>query len=168
MKIISRSWLALPLLAAVFSFTAPQPAATDFSGNWKLNEGKSELGQFGTRGSASKIEIKQTGNDVSITRHSTGFDGNEQTTTENLTADGKEVTSTVFGTAQRKATMKWADDQKSFSVTTSTSMERGGQSFSFDGKEVWSLSADGKTLTLQNTVTTPQGEFSTKAVYDKQ
>lgn len=168
MKIISRNWLALPMLAAMVSFTTPKPAATDFSGNWKLNEGNSELGQFGTRGTPSKLEIKQTGNDVSITRHSTGFDGNEQTNTENFTADGKEVSSTIGGAMQRKATMKWADDQKTFSVNFTLAIDRGGQSFNLDGKESWSLSADGKTLTMQNTVTTPQGEFSTKAVYDKQ
>jgi hypothetical protein len=168
MQIISRNWLATPLLAAMFSFTTPQPAPADFSGTWKLNEGKSELGQFGARGAASTIEIRQTGGDLSITRHSTGFQGEAQTSTENLTADGKEATSTVFGSAQRKASMKWSDDQKTFNVTSSISMERGGQSFTFDGKESWSLSADGKTLTLQNTITTPQGEFSTKAVYDKQ
>jgi hypothetical protein len=34
--------------------------------------------------------------------------------------------------------------------------------------ETWSLAADGKTLSVQTSFSTPNGDITTKAVYDKQ
>ncbi len=35
-------------------------------------------------------------------------------------------------------------------------------------KDIWTLSADGKTLTIDSHVTLPNGEFDVKQVFDKQ
>jgi hypothetical protein len=169
LKSITKKILTLGMGSVVLlSFSLPAKYQTNFSGTWTLNEGKSELGQFGGRGIASKIVIDQKTDDVSVSRTSTGFQGETLNSTETLTADGKTSESTVFATAKKKSVMKWASDGQSFSVTFSIAMDFGGQATEFNGKENWSLGADGKTLILQNNITTPQGEISTKAVYDKQ
>lgn len=161
----------LPLLMIsvwLFSFSTPKIYQANFSGTWTLNEGKSELGQFGARGAASKIVVDQKTDDVTVIRNSIGFQGEALSTTETLTADGKSSETTFFGSAKKKSTMKWAADGQSFTVTFSISMDRGGQPFDLTGTETWWLGSDGKTLTLQNALTTPQGDISMKALYDKQ
>ncbi len=153
---------ALTLLAVSSVFFAFTIAQTDYSGTWKLNEGKSELGQFGARSAASKIVIEQKTGAVTVTRTLATMD-----VTESL-VEGKEVETTGFNNAKKKATLKWAGDGQTFVVNGVILLEMNGQSFELTTVENWSISADGKTLTLQTTVTTPQGEFSSKGVYDKQ
>lgn len=148
----------------LFSF---RPVQTDFSGAWKLNESKSELGQFGARGVASKIMIEQKTDVVSLAKTATNFQGEEAITTEVLSFDGKEAETFVFGTAKRKAKLKWSSDEQNMLVSATIAFERQGQTFDISITETWSLSADRKTLTVASNMTTPQGEISTKAVYDK-
>jgi hypothetical protein len=156
----------LVLTTFLFAFTGSKPYQTNFSGTWTLNEGKSELGQFGARGAASKIVIDQKADAITLTRTVQGFDGVVSDASETLT-EGKESESTVFNTAKRKSILKWAADGNTFTINATTVFERNGQSFELKGVETWGLSADGKTLTLQNSVSTAQGDFATKGVYDK-
>ena len=158
----------LVVSAFLFSFSPPKVYQTDFSGSWSLNENKSELGQFGARGAASKIVAEQKGNDITVTRTSTSFQGETLTSTETLTADGKTSESAFAGTGKKKSTMKWSADGQTLTITYSIALDFNGQSLELSGVETWSLGADGKTLSLQTTLTTPQGEIATKAVYDKQ
>lgn len=89
-----------------------------------------------------------------------------------LTNNGKEWEMFVFGgAAKRKSTLKWAADGNTFAVNYTLAFDQfefKGDQFEFKGNENWSLSADGKTLTVKNNASSPQGEFSIKAVYDKQ
>lgn len=154
----------LMLLCTAFN-TIP---ATNFSGTWKLNEGKSELGQFGTRASASKLVVTQQDNGVSIERTSTDFSGAEVVTTETLTNDGKKAESTVFGNSPKTSSLKWNEGSTAFTITYTINFNMNGQAFDIAGTESWTLSADGKTLTLTTKVETPNGEMTTEAVYDKE
>lgn len=132
-----------------------------------MNEGKSELGQFGARGASGKVVIEQKADAVSFTKTSASFTGEEVTATETLTSNGKESETTVFGTAKKKSTLQWAADGKTFTITFSIVFERNGQSFNLNGIETWSLYAEGKSLSVQTALTTPQGDITTKAAYDK-
>ena len=167
------SWLkkCTPLLviaAFLCSFMNIPAAQTDFSGNWSLNEGNSELGQYGTRFATLKIVIEQKADAISLTKTATSITGEAVTTTETLTSDGKESESTVFGTSKKKSTLKWAEDGKTFTVTFSLTLDFSGQTYDLTGVETWSIGADGKSISLQTALSTPQGDVNTKAVYDKQ
>ena len=151
-----------------FSFRPAQIFQTDFSGTWKLNENKSELGQFGARGVASKIVIEQKADAISFARNSTGFQGEELSSTETMTFDGKESESLVFGTSKKKSTLKWSADGKEMVITSNIAFEMQGQTLDISSVENWTLGADGKTLTISSKINTPQGEIATKSVYDKQ
>jgi hypothetical protein len=160
---LTRKLLTLLVLSTLlFSFSKPVYQA-NFSGTWALNEGKSELGEFGTRVASTKIVIDQKTDGVTVTKSGTNFQGEPVSTTETLANDGKESESPGFGGSIRKSTLKWAADKESLTISYSFTF----QSNEFKGTEIWTISADGKTFTLQNSITTPQGDFVTKAVYDK-
>ena len=163
-----RKIAALVLLITLgCSFTGVSVYQANFSGTWVLNEGKSELGQMG-RAAPSKIVIDQKTEGISFTKTQTGMDGAANTTTE-VMSEGKESETTVYnGNGKKKSTLNWAGDGNTFSVKSNIAVSFNGQSFEITSNESWSLSADGKTLTLANAISTPQGDVSVKCVYDKQ
>jgi len=144
-----------------------KPAKTDFSGKWKLNESKSELGQFADF-APSLIETAQTENAISISRTAKSFDGNEITTKEALTFDGKEAISALFGESKKKSSSGWSEDGKTMTITYTLLLEFNGQSSEVKGKEVWSLGDDGKTMIVKNNSSSSFGDLDTKSVYEKQ
>lgn len=152
--------------AFLFAFTS-KVYRSDFSGEWKLNEGKSELGQF-ARFATRVIKADQKEEAITISKTSPSFNGEDVTITETLSYDGKETETTVFGSSKRKSTAKWSDDGKTFTISYTLLFDFNGQTTEIKGTEAWTLSEDGKTLTLQINSSSPQGEFSSKALYDKQ
>ncbi|MFL5809484.1 MAG: hypothetical protein ACJ749_08175, partial [Flavisolibacter sp.] len=54
----------------------------DFSGEWKLNEGKSDLGQFGGRGAARKLKISAEADALNLERTSQSPSGEDVTSKE--------------------------------------------------------------------------------------
>ncbi|MDP4265747.1 MAG: hypothetical protein Q8941_24730 [Bacteroidota bacterium] len=150
---------------AFLSFTKVADKA-NFSGSWSLNEGKSELGDF-ARFATRKIKVEQKDDAITISKTGPSFNGDDITNTETITFDGKTSESTVFGNAKKKSTAKWTDDGKTLSISYSIAFERNGQTFDITGTETWMLTNDGKSLSLQNVSSSPQGERTTKAQYDK-
>jgi len=140
----------------------------NFSGDWKLNESKSEVGQFG-RGAAQSIKVVSSdANGIIIERTSTGQNGEAVVRKESLTFDGKEVESTGgFGNSKRKAKAKWSDDGKSMVIDAVTSFERDGQTTEFKQKETWKLSSDGNTLTIESSTSFGDNNNTQKLVYEK-
>ncbi|HVT86092.1 MAG TPA: hypothetical protein VHD35_12885 [Chitinophagaceae bacterium] len=160
------AFVTIPALLLSFTFLADK---ANFSGDWKLNEGKSDFGQRGARFATKELKVEQKDDAITISRTTPSFQGGDDvTSTETLTFDGKEVTGTGFGNSTRKSSLKWADDGKSFTITSNTTMDRNGQTFSFSATETWTLEDGGKSLTVTTTRTTQQGDVTTKAVYDKQ
>lgn len=153
---------ALMSVTLLFSFAYK---AANFSGTWTLDESASELGQFGARGAYSKIVIDQSAESFKMTYTGTGFDGSAFETVETH-AIGKESQNTGIMNSKKSSTLTWDGEQR-FKVDIKLSLEFQGQSLDLTGIEKWEISADGKTMTLSSTITTPQGEMSTKAFYRK-
>ncbi len=155
----------------VVAFIAASPLAVNaqragFSGDWKLDEAKSELGQFGGRTSRS-LKVEQKDDAITITRVTPGFNGGDPvTSTLTLTFDGKVVESEGFGGSKRKSTAKWSDDGKTLVISSVTNFERDGQSFEFKATETWTITADGLLSVVTNS-TSPRGEGTAKAIYTK-
>jgi hypothetical protein len=149
----------------LFSFTTLADRA-NFSGDWKLDESKSELGEFGGR-VARSLKAEQKENEITITRTTPGFQGGDPvTTTITLTYDGKVTESEGFGGAKRKSTAKWSEDGQALTVNNTTIFERDGQTSEFKSTETWTLTKDGflSVVTYSNS---PRGESTTKAIYKK-
>ncbi len=149
---------AAVLLAAAFGLAGAQ-AKPNFSGAWKLNAGRSDFGAMPAPDSrADKITHQEPDLTDSFTQ--SGQMG-EVSAELKYSTDGKETTNTIRG-IEIKSTAKWEGDD----------LVIAGKG-SFNGADVtlndrWSLSADGKTLTIQRHVNSPMGETDQKIVLEKQ
>jgi len=166
-KLSFKKMLCALLIPSVvlFSFTTVADRA-NFSGDWKLDESKSELGEFGGR-VARVIKANQKDNDITIAKTTPGFNGGDPvTTTVTLTFDGKVTESEGFGGSKRKSTAGWSDDGSTLSINTTTTFERDGQTSEFKSTETWTLTKDGLLSVVAHS-NSPRGESTTKAIYKK-
>jgi hypothetical protein len=165
---IAKKLMAVVILSAALVSFSTKADRTNFSGSWALNEGKSDFGERGARFATKAIKVEQKDDAITIARTTPSFQGGDDvTTTETLGFDGKEVQGTGFGGSVRKAALKWATDGQSFSISSTTTGERNGQSFTFTGIETWTLGDGGKSLTVTAVRSSQQGEVTSKAAYDK-
>ena len=162
-----KTFLSLVALSAVLLSFSSKNYKSNFSGAWKLNESKSDLGQF-SQFAVRTIKADQKDQAITVTRTAPSFNGDDMTTSETLTYDGKETETTIFENSKRKSTAKWSDDGQTLTINYVLLLEFNGQSLEIKGTEAWTLSPDGKSLTVQTNSSSPQGDISAKAVYDKQ
>jgi hypothetical protein len=158
-------------VAALLTSVALHPAAaqgkTDFSGTWKINTEKSDPmggmggGGGGGGGMANAVTtITQTATQLTI---ETKF--GDQTRTATYFLDGKESTNQGrMGETKSKA--HW--DGASLVIESIGSMNGPNGAMTMSSKEVRTLSEDGKTMTVVTTRSGPNGEVTSKRVYDKQ
>ncbi len=144
-------------------------AAVNFSGEWELDRSKSNLPEGGQgRGPgafvASKMTVTQDANTLTMERTMPGRDGGERKMTTTTTLDGK-VTKTSNERGESEVKAVW--ENETLVVETHRKFEGPMGSFESTRKEKWTLSADGKTLTIEFTQSTPRGETNGKAVYLK-
>lgn len=156
--------VAAPTL--LFSFIS-RPDRINFSGNWELNADKSDLGQFADYATHT-IKADQQADSITISRTAHSFNGDDNTTLETLTFDGKQSNTKLLGESTKSASLKWADDGQSFSETYKLMLDFNGQQMEINGTEKWSLTDDGKTLVVENSSSSSFGDISTKAIYTKQ
>ena len=158
------------ILAGLFMLFIVQVSAQNgtinFSGNWDLNESKSKFGDAQFRMAASILSVKQEGNNLSIDRTMNGPDGQEMKMTGKYTMDGKESENSGMMDMKTKSTVTWAADKKSFTIASSTLFNMNGDNREMKSSETWKLEDD-KTLRIDATNDTPDGDMKTSAVYDK-
>lgn len=157
MRITNRSViLAASLLASAVLAGAATPNLT---GDWKLNVSKSELGQMPAPSSMTqkvahddpkiKVAVKQSG------------DMGDFEWEANYTTDGKESVNTIRDN-ESKSVVKWDGDALLFD----TKGKFGDNDFNM--KEKWTLSADGKLLTVERHFSSSFGEGDQKLIFEKQ
>lgn len=146
------------LIAILFAIVA-KAQTTDFSGSWKLNTAESTLNQEFTMAPA-EMNIEQKGNDIKIEKLSS-FQGENFTTIDKLTLDGKESVNTGFMDSQKKSTTNWSDDKKSINVNSK---------IVFDGGEITlteNYKMNGKKLVIDSGSTSSFGDSKETFVFDK-
>jgi hypothetical protein len=156
--------LIIMLCSPLIVNAASAAKKVDFSGKWVLNETKSNLGE-GNFFSAVKMTVTQDGNTITIERTRTGRDGQERTSSETLTLDGKE---NVAESDNRNTTTvaSWSEDGTTLTIKSKTEFSRQGETFVMNRTETWTL--DGKTLNIQSDSSSSRGDRSAKLVYDKE
>lgn len=161
------SGLLLAGFAILFSAATIKRNA-DFSGEWKFNESKSKLGEGRFRMAPQTLKVTQdAATSVSIERNSTTPNGDNVSSTEKLTFDGKEAESTVFGNSKKKSTASWSSDGNAMTIQSTIFFERDGNTFEIKVTEVWKLTDGGKTLTIDYTSVSQRGTNNQTFVYDK-
>lgn len=135
-------------------------AAPNLSGEWKLNVSKSQYGAFPAPSSMTRT-IKLEGSSLSMSTVQKGAQG-DLTTQYVYTTDGKvSVNQTARGPVS--GTARW--DGNSLVIESSQEVNHA----ELKSREVWTLSADGRTLTILTHITLPQqGEYDVKQVFEKQ
>jgi hypothetical protein len=148
----------LALLLTTILISTVTFAQTDFTGTWKLNTEKSQLGE---RSFAPKsVVIKQEGNNMSIVKNSE-MQGQEMTTTDKLTLDGKECTNTGMMDMEKKSVATWSEDKTTLKIVSTMSM----QDNTMTQTETYKI-VDG-SLTLESSMQTPMGEMKETQVFTK-
>lgn len=157
MKRCALKLLAVLMLASLAVALAAAPP--DLSGAWKANLAKSDFGPMPAPTSmTTKIDHKEPS--VKIATTFVGDQG-EMTFERNLQTDGTETTN-QFGPFTMKSKAKW--DGSVLVVDSKGSTDNGDVT----SKEKWTLSEDGKTLTVVSDWSSSQGEMTHKVVYEKQ
>lgn len=159
--------LSLSMICALLAIPSNSFAGdkVDFTGEWVLNESKSDLGE-GRAFAAFKIAVKQEGNTITIERTRTGRDGEERTNSETLTLDGKEnIDEGERGSST--SVLSWSEDGNSLTIKSKREFNRQGETFEMNSTQVWTLAEDGKVLKIQSDISSSRGERSASLVYDK-
>jgi len=159
--LVTRRLIQLCVFAAVvFLLSGTVHAAPpDFSGEWKFNAAKSNFGSFPSPQSITR-KITQRGARLSVTNLQKGAQG-EVTSEFVYTIDGKRVTNRSKG-GESAGSAQWIGDK----LMIESSREVQGATLT--QKDIWTLSPDGKTLTVDSHVALPNGEFDIKQVFEKQ
>lgn len=144
-----------------------QKAVVDFSGEWKLNEQKSELGQFGERMAARKMKVTSRTDSLLFERNVLSPAGEEITSKVKISFDGKESESTLFENAKRKSAAKWSEDGQSLQVNSTILLDRNGETIEIKVQETWKLMDNGNNLAIESHSTSSFGENTMKLVYDR-
>jgi hypothetical protein len=145
-------------VVTVFAMTllaAQSHAAPNFTGVWKLNLSKSELGPV-PQPEVMTRTVNHNDPALQISSYTKGAAG-ETTTELKYTTDGKPAEN-----KGSKGSAKWDGDKL---VLDSV---RDFQGSELKLHDVWTLSADGKTLTVNSHLAVPQGEFDVTWIFDKQ
>jgi hypothetical protein len=149
--------LAMPILTSLAVALAAAPP--NFSGDWKANLAKSDFGPMPAPiRASSKIDhqdphLKLVGTEVR--------EEGERTFEMNISTDGAETTNQI-GPLTLTTKAKW--EGSALLVDSKASTDNGELVI----KDQWSLSEDGKTLTVIRSISGPRGDFTVKVVQDKQ
>ncbi len=150
---------SLAAFALVTLAALPALAKPNYTGDWKLNTSKSEFGQMPAPSSmTSKVAHDEP--KLETTSKSSSDQGDFEFHAV-YTTDGKESTNELMGNPL-KSTAKWDGD-----VLVIESKGTFGDN-EFTMLDRWTLSGDGKTLTIARTFKSAMGEMEQKLVLEKQ
>lgn len=180
------------LFLAVTAVSA-QVKTADFSGAWELDAGKSKLGEQ-ARIESVTMTVSQTGKDLKVEKTTkramrnagetrggeipnTGgmgrrvegnFTAGNMTQTLAYSLEGKETKEEIPGFPGMTSTLtaKWEKDSK-LVLTSSRKAETPSGTVTMTTTEKWSLSPDGKVLTVVREQDSPRGKVSTEMVFNK-
>ena len=142
-------------------------AQANFAGTWVFDP---KLSQGVPEGVAMTMVVKHTGNRVEIETDMTTSQG-QQKITDLYILDGKEIDYKPPvvgpGTGKGRRTSKWTADRKGFDVTEKATIEGPDGLRTISAIRKWTLSADGKALTMDVAMTTPEGEMVSKRIFTK-
>ncbi len=142
-------------------------AQANFAGTWVLDAQRS---QGVPEGIEMTMTVKQDGNRVQIETNVSSPQG-QQTIPDLYVLDGNETDYKPpvigEGTGKGKRTAKWSADKSGLESTESATITGPEGEATITAKRKWTLSPDGKTLTIDLTMNTPAGEQISKRVFAK-
>ena len=147
-------------LIAALSATGVAADKPNFSGEWKLDAGKSNLGPIPPPSSMTR-KVEHSEPVLTVVEAMTGGPMGDQNRTTKYSTDGKETTNDLMGNPV-KTSAAWEGD----TLVISAKADIQGTAIKLTDK--WSLSGDGKVLTDVMHIATDQGDFDVTYVLNKQ
>ncbi len=146
-------------LTLLLLLSASMFAATDFTGDWKLDASKSD---FGPMPAPDKLimKIAHKDPDLKVSTEQANQQG-EMKMDSVYTTDGKVSKNKMRG-SEASSTTKWEGD----ALMMVTKADFQGSEIKLNDK--WTLTDGGKTLVIERKIEAPQGEFEVKQVLTKQ
>ena len=135
-------------------------AKSNFTGDWKMDPSKSDAGPM-TLPESIVMKIRHDDPGLAVNTKTTGGPMGDSDINFKYTTDGKECTNEVRGSVL-KSKLVWDGDV----LTVSHKRDFQGNEITFQDR--WTLSGDGKTITINRKISSPQGEFEAKTVLNKQ
>ncbi|HEX8181218.1 MAG TPA: hypothetical protein VF525_16865 [Pyrinomonadaceae bacterium] len=176
------------LLVGLWAASAA-PAPANFAGTWTLDKTKSkDLPQQWENVESYNLTITQDAQqltvDTKVTRKENpdaqgggpggggpggGRRGGGMMGPQKMTykLDGSEATLDTGGRGSATAKAEWQNGGKTLKLTTKRTFNFQGNDVTSTTTEVWDLSGDGKTLTIQRTSESPRGTMNTTLVFNK-
>ena len=145
--------LLLIIITGITSAATIRMLNADFKGEWTFNEQKSKLAEGRFRMNAQKIKVTQEGDALAIERTSANQNGESITSTEKLTFDGKPTESTAFANSKKKSIATWSQDGQQLTINSTIMFERDGNQVEIKTVEIWKLTDNGKSLSIDYTST---------------
>lgn len=131
-----------------------------FSGEWKLNEGKSELGDQFSLGPKTLL-VEHTKKTLDLNSISE-FDGQEMEIKQHLTLDGEECENVGLMESVTKSTATYDKKAKTITIVTRGS----AQGFNYTLTQTMSMKDD--NLVMESEAASDMGEMTETFVFDKQ
>jgi mannan endo-1,4-beta-mannosidase len=141
---------------------------TDFSGEWVLNEGKSQVGNGGIGNLPGRLGVVQKDNELIIKRTMISEYEDNTVMTDTLSLDGKEQAfKSPFRNTPGTIAAHLSGKGDTLFIDSKVSFTNGGQTREFVTAEAWSLKDHGKLLSIDQSSTGFRGKRSIIAVYEK-
>ena len=164
----------LLLTAGFFTLVSMAQHYANFSGEWKLNESKTDLdGQFplcifgGDRMRSKTMKIAAKADFLTVDVASSSPDA-LVTRQEKLTFDGKESGPVYVGTPRENSAARWSDDGQTMTVHSVRSFNKNGKTADVKVTEVWRLINGGKSISIHVTSISTSRKNTMTLVYDRQ
>jgi hypothetical protein len=136
----------------------------DFSGQWMLNEAKSEFGNNGPGNTPYRMNIEQDDELVLVKKFAIVEWGDDRITNEEILLDGTPMVTRVFNTL-RTSSVTYDDNNQSITIISNAKSERAGRTIEMKGTEVWNLLDDGRKLKIVQTSTGFRGETNSITLF---
>lgn len=166
-KKASVALLTIPILIVCTQMTKAQ--TLNFSGDWKINPPKSDFGKFGERSTPIEIKINQTKDSIIIERISRSSKGEIHSYVERLAINGNPVKILIGNSRSKTTAVKWVEDKQAMTEIANYQDDMAPEQYATSkGTETWSMSGDGKTLTIKRLDEFRDGNVPSTGLYDKQ
>ncbi|HLO59759.1 MAG TPA: glycosyl hydrolase [Bacteroidales bacterium] len=139
----------------------------NYAGEWILDENKSMSQNGGIADLPYKMIIAKDAGQLMVKKFFAVEWADDRISNEEIMLDGTPV-STKTGDLTRTSIATFNSDNKSLSVNALAKVHRTGQVVEFKSTEVWNVSPDGKSLTIEQTSAGNRGEtLKTTLVFSK-
>lgn len=163
--------ILIPALFFVGIAAFSQEGNVDFTGNWTFNEEKSEPGEGRMEIEPYRLKVVHEEDNLIVERTAVDARGRTLELKGEYVLGGVTNVNTGMGGQEIRSAVTWSDDGEKLLFRTSRTVQPGGramQTREMRSDEAWSLSDDGKTLTIEITRHTQRGRMKRRIVYDRE